>query len=278
MYQNSFAEGYAIGRDSNGGNNGNNGYANGYDAWWIIILLIFGWGGFGRNGLGYGNNGGGGAMDGYVLASDFSNIERKIDGVNNGLCDGFYAVNSSFGNLNNTLAQNTAALQQTMCQGFSGINTGMMQQGYENRLAVNNLSSQVASCCCETNQNIERNTTQGVMNTNAIQQQISNCCCDLEKQALQTKYETAQNQCATLQAIDNLGDRMIKYWCDRDYQNLRDENQTLRWEASQAKQNTYLVNQLRPAAIPAFTVPNPYSSYGYNGYSYNNGCCGGNCL
>lgn len=46
-------------------------------------------------GNGWGNNNGGGATDGYILASDFANIERKLDGVNNGLCDGFYGMNTS---------------------------------------------------------------------------------------------------------------------------------------------------------------------------------------
>lgn len=34
-------------------------------------------------------------------------------------------------------------------------------------------------------------------------------------------------------------------------------------------------NQLRPAAVPAFTVPNPYANYGFGCYcgSTNNGCC-----
>ena len=45
--------------------------------------------------------------------------------------------------------------------------------------------------------------------------------------------------------------------------------------ASQCAQNQYLVNQLRPAAVPAFTVPNPYANYGFGCYcgSSNNGCC-----
>ena len=48
--------------------------------------MFCGWGG-----NGWGNNGNsGGVVDGYVLTSDFANVERKIDSVNQGLCDGFY--------------------------------------------------------------------------------------------------------------------------------------------------------------------------------------------
>ena len=40
---NSFSEGYIIGRDSNGNNGNSNGWNDGFgnSAWWIIILLIF---------------------------------------------------------------------------------------------------------------------------------------------------------------------------------------------------------------------------------------------
>ncbi len=69
-----------------------NSYGGGMGMWgenwiWIIVLFLFGWG---RNGFGNGNGNGGGVVDGYVLTSDFANIERKIDSVNQGLCDGFY--------------------------------------------------------------------------------------------------------------------------------------------------------------------------------------------
>lgn len=48
--------------------------------------------------------------------------------------------------------------------------------------------------------------------------------------------------------------------------------QALNLAASQAAQNQYLVQQLRPAAVPAFNVPNPYASYGYGCYCNNGNC------
>ena len=56
------------------GNNRNGGYNDGGmwgdGAWWIIILLLFGWG---RNGYGGGFGGGnGGVGENYVLATDFA--------------------------------------------------------------------------------------------------------------------------------------------------------------------------------------------------------------
>ena len=81
----------------NSGGGFSNGFGNNGDwAWIIILFLIFG------NGRGFGNGfggGGSGVGENYILATDFATIERKLDGVNNGLCDGFYAQNTNMLNL-----------------------------------------------------------------------------------------------------------------------------------------------------------------------------------
>lgn len=129
------------------GRNSNDGFGDGNGAWWIVLFLIFALGGWGRNGFGGGFGGnGGGIAENYALATDFATIERKLDGVNNGLCDGFYAMAQQFSNTNQNIANSTASLQQTLCQGFSGINQGIVTNGYETRLGINGLASQLANC------------------------------------------------------------------------------------------------------------------------------------
>jgi hypothetical protein len=54
---------------------------------------------------------------------------------------------------------------------------------------------------------------------------------------------------------------------------LRSENEALRLSASQAKQNQYLIDQLRPCPVPAYNVPAPF----YYGYGNNNRGCGCGC-
>lgn len=239
----------------------------------IILLALFG--GFGRGWGGVGGNSGGYAFDGgipngFALATDFATLEQKMDGVNNGLCQGFYNTNTAFGNLNNTLANNFAAVQNALCQGFSGINQAVVSQGYETRLGTQALQAQLAQCCCNTQAAIQANTTQGVMNTNALQQQISQCCCDAQKDSMQTRFQMQQDNCATLQAIDKVGDRIIDHMTQQETQRLRDENQQLRFQASQTAQNQYLTDTLRPCPIPSYQTCNPWAT---NGTSYN--CC--NC-
>lgn len=319
MYnENSFSEGYIIGRDSNGGNN-NDGLGNLGSGWWILLIILFALGGWGNGGFGgWGGNRGGytdsGSFGGnaiypnYVLSSDFSNLERKIDGVNNGLCDGFYAVNTSFGNLNNTLAQNFAGVQNTLTQGFAGLNTVNIQQGYENRMATQAVSSQLANCCCDIREGIQANTTQGVMNTNALQSQIAQCCCDnraaiadtnyniatqansisrliseahnatdrsLERGFCDINYNMATQNCNTLQAIDRVGDRIIDHLNAEKTERLRDEVQALRLAASQHAQNSFLIDQLgQKCPQPAYLVCNPNAGLNYS-VNYNSGCgCG----
>ena len=224
------------------GNGNNNGWGGDFGSW-IILFLLFGL--FNGRGFGGGYGGSGGVADNYVLSSDFATIERKLDSINNGLCDGFYAMNTG------------------MLNGFGQLQQGIMQTGY-------NLSSQLAGCCCDIREGIQANTTQGVLNTNAIQQQIAQCCCENEKIAMQNRFDMAQYNNATMQAIDKVGDRIVDYLAAEKTQALRDENFALRLAASQSQQNAYLLNQLNPCPIPAYITCNPKAPVNYGGC----GCVG----
>ena len=205
----------------NGRNNGD-GFGDG-NGWWIILffLCMFGWGGRGFGGFGGGS---GSAVDGYVLTSDFANIERKIDGVNNGLCDGFY----------------------TQSQLVNGVNMNIMQGN-------NAIQSQLAQCCCDIREGIS-----------GINYNIATQACGIGRQIesgfAQTNYNMAAQNCQTLQAIDKVGDRVIDYLANEKMQTLRDENQALRLAASQQAQNNYLVDQLgQKCPIPAYITCNPFA-------------------
>ena len=95
---------------------------------------------------------------------------------------------------------------------------------------------------------------------------------------MQNRFDAQAYNCNTLQAIDKLGDRIIDHMNAEKTQALRDENQALRLAASQAKQNQYLIDQIKPCPVPAYITCNPYAAaYGY-GYGYNNGCgCNNGC-
>ena len=121
------------------------GYGFGGDGAWIWVILlfaIFGWGG-----NGFGRNGNGLTQAEMQQGFDTQNVLRKLEGINSGLCDGFYAMNT-----NNLQMQNL--LQRDLCQGFSTTNANIA----ENRYAAQ-------QCCCETNRNIDAVRYENAKNT-----------------------------------------------------------------------------------------------------------------
>lgn len=273
-----FAMGLLAGQNDN--NCGNGGGVFGDNGSWIfaivILALIFGrnggLGGFGGDSSGNGtmaavlpymmNNGGfnASAADTRAAITDGFNTDKiitKLDGISNGICSLGYDQLGQMNGINANLAA-----------GFRTIDNAVCTLGYQAQAGFNGIGNQIAQCCCDTRAAIGDVKTQGVMNTNAIQQQIQMCCCDNEKQLMQNRYDAAQMNCNTLQAIDKLGDRILGYMADKETAALRDEVASLRLSASQQMQNNYLIQQLRPAPVPAFAVPAPYCY----GTTNNSGC------
>lgn len=262
---NDFAMGYALGSDSNDGKNvcvvpANNGGWGGNGSWGemifaIIILAMFAGGdGFGNGGL---FGGGRGGVSGEVQRGfDTSAIVNKLDGINSGLCDGFYAMNTStlqgFHGVDNAVCN----LGNAMQQGFNATQVAIMQGN-------NALQAQLASCCCETQRAIDGVNYNMATNTCALQNTMNNNTRDI-----------IDSQNAGTRAI-------LDYLCQEKISDLQSENQNLKLAASQAAQNNYLVNALRPCPQPAYITCNPftgtyggYAGYGnaYNGCGCNSGC------
>lgn len=238
------------------GNNNENGFGGGNGAWWLIVLFIFalcGYGGFG----GFGSGGSQGAADNYILASDFSQIERKLDGVYSGICDATFS-------LNNSITNGFAAAQNTMTQGFAGLNMAMVQQGYENRMATQGVQNTLQNCCCDLRQQISDVNYNIATQANGIGRQIENGFS-------QTNYNMASQNCQTLQAIEKVGDRVIDYLSQQENQRLRDEVAQYRAHAN----SQYVINELTPKCpVPAYLTCNPNAPLNY---SINYGGCGCNC-
>lgn len=240
--------------NSNGG-----GFGWGYNgALWLIVLFLFifagGWG----NGNGWGNNAGNGAgvVDGYVLTSDFANIERKIDNVNNGLCDGFYQQ-----------AQLINGVQQGMSNGFMSAEISRANQQAAFMQQLNAMQMQQANCCCET-----REAIQGVNYNLATQ------ACETRQSINTGTRDIIDNQNANARAIL---DAMTAQRIEAKDAKIAEQNQQLfaaQLAASQAAQNetlkAYMSGQLayyNPRPVPAFPVPAPYQ-YGNCGACNGCGC------
>ena len=222
------------------GSNGFNGFG-GDGAWWIIILLLFGWG---RNGFGNGFGGNGGIGENYVLATDFATIERKLDGINNGICDSTFA-------LNNTVTNGFFGVQNSLTQGFAGLNTALLQGNYSlsSQLAdfCCGIKTQLADCCCTTQRGLDAINYNNAINTNSIQQTLCNNTRDI-----------IENQNANYRALhDEIIANRIE---DKNAQITAQQNEinALRLKASQEAQNAYLISQLGPKCPePAYVVNGP---------------------
>ena len=209
-------------------------------AWWIIILFLFVFCGWGNNGWG-GNGNGGGVVDGYVLTSDFANVERKIDSVNDGLCNGFYQQ-----------AQLANGTNMAMANGFAQAELSRSNQQAALMQQLNAMQMQAANCCCE--------------NRAAIAQVRY----DMAAQACDTR-NTVQNATRDIIDANNQNSRAIlDFLTQSKLSDLQTENQNLKLAASQAAQNNYLISQLRPCPAPAYITCNPWAGSGYGG-------CGSGC-
>lgn len=214
-----------------GRNNGDGMFGD--NGWWIILLFLFtGWG---RNGFGGGFEAPCATQADVRAAVDQQTLISKLDQQTYGLADSTYALNSA------------------ITTGFHGVDTAICNLGYNQQVGINQLAHQLSDCCCENGRAIERGFAE--VNYNMATQ-----ACDTRRAIADGTRDIIDN--------NNAGIRSILDFLTQDkIATLQAENQELRLAASQAKQNTYLINELRPAPVPAYTVANPYCC------NYISNCC-----
>ena len=194
---------------------GNDGYGNGMfggdGAWWIIILLLFGWGGRGYGfggGFGGGNGCGCGApcatQDDVRAAVDQQTLISKLDQQTYGLADSAYALNN------------------TITNGFHGVDNAICNLGYNVQSGFNGLSHQLSDCCCATQRAIDSVKYENATNTCAIQNTINS-----------TTRDIIENANANSRAI-------LDFLTTDKIATLTAENQSLKFAASQSAQNAYI--------------------------------------
>lgn len=237
-YSDGLASGLAIGQSNNNGWGG----AWGADWLWIIVLFAL----FGNNGWGFGGNGGGNI--GYELG--------KV-ATSNDVAVGF-AQNATLSSLND-LKLGQAGIQQTLCQGFGGVNASIMQAQNGIQNAICQLGYEQQNCCCQTQRAID-----GV------------------------NYNMAQNTCNITNAINNSTrdiidsqrdgtNAILNFLTQEKISSLQAENAALTAQLSQNAQTRTLIDTLRPCPQPAYITCSPYQSIYGVGYNNNCGCGGCGC-
>lgn len=261
-----FLAGQSDGNKNEGGFFGNEGL------WAVIILaIIFGWG---RNGFGT-NNGGDGNMNGalpYILANsngtnadiqrgfDTSGLSSQIRSVADGLCSLGYDQLAQINGVNANIANGFHGVDNAICtlgyqvqQGFNGVERGQ-----------NALQAQLASCCCETQREIERGFAD-------VGYRMATDTCAINTNAANNTRDIIDAMNCGFRGIEA---RLTAQEIAAKDAQIAAQNQKifgLELAASQCAQNNYIVSQLRPAPIPAYNVPNPWN-YGNNDCGCGCGC------
>lgn len=253
MADDRFAEGYAVGKDNSvcyyppygggyGGGFGNFGGLGG--EWGGIIGLIAVASIFGNGGI-FGNNNRGNCATQADLAAGFNNsaVLSSLNDIKLGQQQAINYNNQGFSGLN------TAILQ-----GFHCLDNAICTLGYQNQAGVNQLSNQIAACCC-----------------------------DLKQLNLENRYLNEKQTCEIVTAINAGNQRLVDIYTNDKIAALTAENTALKGQISNDKQTANIVSQLRDPGCPvaSYVVPNPnccYNNfglgYGFGGTPFGGGCCG----
>lgn len=228
---------------SAGGYGGNGSMWGGDWSAWIILFLI--WGAFGGgwgNGFGGGFGGANGpGFQGYATRSDI-NEGFALNGLQNG----------------------QTSIRDAVSNGFHSVDNSICNLGY-----------QLQDCCCQTQRAVDGVNYNMATQANGIQNAIQGVRYDMATQACDTR-NTIQNSTRDIIDNANANSRAILDFLTQDkIATLTAENQSLKFQASQAAQNAFitanqeaqtaeLIRRINPMPVPAYQVPNPYAGCGCN--------------
>lgn len=269
-------------------NRGNGGWGD-CGAWWIVILLIFGWGGFGGFGSGFGGRGN---AQGLADLGNLVNNDAGRELLMNAIQGNANAISQLASAVHCDANQLSAAIQSVSSQICNLGNTlGMGQKDVIFAIQNGNqaILSKLCDCCCDLRQQVADFrgdiALQMCNQTNSLTNSINFVNSSVERGFAATNYAFADQTCQLKQAIAEQTQVINDKFCQlemreqqREIQNLRDQVQAYQLSASQQAQTANIVSQLQPVPRPAYWVPNPYcgcNNFGYNGYN-NGGCCNNN--
>ena len=235
--------------------NGNGGFGGFGDDWLALIVILALFGGYGNGGFGFGG-GCGGNRGGFEpcatqadvrAAVDQQTLISKLDQQTYGLADSTYALNNSIMN------------------GFHGVDNAICNLGYNVQSGFNTLGHQISDCCCATQRSID-----------SVNYNMATQACDTRNLIQNTTRDIIDNANANNRAL-------LDFLVNDKISTLQAENQSLKFKASQAEQNAFITSnqQAQTAELirrlgadcpqPAYLVPNPNCCYNAQ-VSFGNGC------
>lgn len=210
---------------------GNNGYGNGmFGDWWAVIIILAL---FGRGGFGFGGYGGSGCGCDSACAT-VGDVERGFNQQ---------STNMRFNALDNAFAQLGYANQQ---------------QSFDVIQAINSAATAQQQCCCDTQRAID-----------GVNYNMATGFCNVTNAVNSAARDIVDSQNANYRALHDeiVANRME----DKNAQiaQLQSQVQALNLAQSQANQNQYLIDTLRPCPVPAYQTCNPWGGNVYGSCT----CC-----
>ena len=285
------------------GNNG--GYGFGDDGW-LILILLFAFGGFG--GMGWG--GGFGGFGNMALGYDFPWLLNGQNQINANTNAGFdhAATKTAIAGLQNSVTAGFGDVQL----GIAGVNQNLCQTGNQITSAVNNGFAQAEiannSRQIANMQTAFANQTAMAQGFSGVQSQLAQCCCDnrlatcqtqniVQNEGNATRFADANNTRDIIDSQNRNSQAILDKLCQLELDNyksqldakndliaqLRQENLYARGQASQDVQtaelranNATVANQLlaemRSCPIPAQPVYGSQPIFTCGQASYGCGC------
>ncbi|MBQ2141429.1 MAG: hypothetical protein II433_10100 [Acidaminococcaceae bacterium] len=120
------------------GNNGGFGNGFGGDGWWILLLLLCGWGGFGG---GFGGWGGAMGVDG--LYPWLNNSEHISGGFRDQM------LQSSVNSIGDKITSGFGDVATQLCGGFANVNSNITNASINNMQQLFGVQSALQQCCCD---------------------------------------------------------------------------------------------------------------------------------
>lgn len=189
--------------------NGNDGFAGG-NGWWVLIILLALFGGWGNGG--YGGYRNAGADANYVLLSDFATLQRQID----------------------TATADLKGATTSIANGLSSLGYDQLNQinGINNNIA--NLGFQLQQCCCDNRQAIAQ-----------VRYDMATGNCAITNAINQAAQQIMQNDNANYRQLHDENVAAAMAAKDAQIADLASQIQALNLAASQQAQNAYLISELK---------------------------------
>lgn len=255
-----------------GGQGGFGGF--GGDWGWIILLLLCGWGGMGMGGFG-----GFGGYGNMMLGYDFPWLLNGQNGINNNVNDGFRTsqlqdsvtsvrdgisslstqlcgccgdIQMGIAGINQNIGNSTAAIQNSLCQGFAGTTAAVT--GAQNAITTQMYNNEIASL----NRSFAEQTA-NMQGFNGVNSGVSDlrytvateACADraavgdaLQNVTMQNMGNTNAIVSAITAGIQSIKDDLCQDRLDaerRENANLRSELMYARGQASQTEQTAAIL-------------------------------------